>query len=442
MDNKTADVIVVGCGPIGAYAAWQFAQRGLKVIALEKEMDAKPASTIGAFHFERFAFDENGIPLPPDEHVICKYPGMTIHAPDLSRSVYVDGVETWAMDLVWFIDELRSMAKKAGAVVLSGQQVSGPISKGNRVVGVKAKGARGNTDFLAPVVVDATGTARALRRHIPVFQLPLEGLPFSVYMEYWSKADSLPGRGIHSYLGPNAWTAQYPDYWIVGMGQPKPMEKTVADHAEWVARHLPGDREIIRSVKGTSPYSFFPPTMVDQGVLLIGDAAATNKPFNGEGISSGMALVRIAAEVLPKAVAQGGTRRSLWEINRRYFSDIGSKFAFLRSMGFSLLDQTDKELAEAFEIGLLNGRDLQQTFVHYKVDKPLSQWVVPLTRLLRRRKMAGRYAAALFHAARMARMVEHYPVEDDFPAWRDRYVRLISSFRKTESLSQNSRSSW
>lgn len=430
MKNRTADVIVVGCGPVGAYASWRFAQSGLKVLALEKEQSSRPASNIGAFHFERFAFDENGIPLPPDEHVICKYPGMTIHAPDLSRSIYVDGVETWALDLDAFISRLRSLAKKAGAVLLYGQKVSELLCKGDRVVGVKAKGARGTTDYTAAVVVDATGMARAVRRHVPTFQLPVEGIPFSVYMEYWREAELPPGRGIHSFLGPNAWTAEYPGYWIVGMGQPKPMEKTVADHAEWVVRHLPGNREVIRNVKGTIPYSFFPPTLVDQGVLLIGDAAATNKPFNGEGISSGMSLVRIAADVLPGAVAQGGTRRSLWEINRRYFSDTGSKFALLRSMGFSLLNQTDKELAEAFEIGLINSRDLQQTFLHYKVEKPVSQWIVPLMKLLRRQKMAATYAVALFHATRFSRLFQQYPAENEFPAWRDRYLKRLSSFLK------------
>ena len=52
MAKRNFDVLIVGCGPIGSYAAWQFASRGLEVIALEKAEEGKEPSRIGAFHFE------------------------------------------------------------------------------------------------------------------------------------------------------------------------------------------------------------------------------------------------------------------------------------------------------------------------------------------------------------------------------------------------------
>jgi len=429
MSNQDADVIVVGCGPVGAYAAWQFASRGLEVIGLEKGRAEEPASTIGAFHFERFAFDRAGIPLLPDEEVICKYPGLTVHSPDGRHAVQVPGVETWALDLDGFIQNLRRRAEQAGTRLTFGVEVTDVIQEEGRVTGVRAGGGPGKqpAEYRARVVVDATGLARAVRSRVAAFHHPGEDSGFSVYMEYWRNAQNPPGEGIHSYLGRNAWTARYPDYWIAGMGRPGSPEETIRAYRDWVKVQFPGNQEVIRGVRGTIPYAFSPPTFVDHGVLILGDAAATNKPHNGEGISSSLVLARIAAEVLPRAVASGATRAALWEINRCYFTGEGSRFAFLRAMGFSLLEQPEEELNAAFEIGLVNGEDLSQVFVDHRVSKPLTRWLGPLARLLPRGRMAARYGRAVFRAARLAGLLDQYPAEEGFPAWRRDYEKQIAA---------------
>ena len=422
-----ADVLVAGCGPIGAYACWRLARRGLKVVALEKGAVSAPASDIGVFHFEREAFDRTGIPLPPEEKLVCSYPGMTVHAPGPGRSVCVDGVETWALDLDGFIADLRGLAAGAGADIRFGAQVTGVASGNGRVTGLRvARGGR-ETTLYAPVVVEATGMARAVRRHVPAFSLPGEGTPFSVYMEYWAGAENPPGDGIHSYAGANAWTARYPGYWIVGMGQPRPLAETRAMHAAWVRRRLPGKKEVLRAVTGVIPYAFSPATLVDHGVVLLGDAAATNKPFNGEGISSGMPLADLAAGVLPAAVEAGGSRSALWELNRRYFPDQGARFAFLRAMGFSLQEMTEADLDAAFDAGLMNAEDLRQTFLEYEVRKPAGRWVAPLLRLAVTGSPALRYARAVFRAARLARLLRQYPGEEGFPRWEARYRKQAAA---------------
>jgi len=427
MSKLEADVIVVGCGPVGAYAAWQFASRGLEVIGLERGRAEEPASTIGAFHFERFAFDRAGIPLPPDEEVICKYPGLTVHSPDGRHALQVPGVETWALELDRFIKNLRHRAAQAGARFFFGERVTDVIREQDRVQGVRTGGGPGKkaVEYRGRVVVDATGLARTVRRCVPAFRHPGEDSVFSVYMEYWRNAETPPGEGIHSYMGRNAWTARYPGYWIAGMGRPGSPEETIRAYRDWVKVRFPGNREVIRGVRGTIPYAFSPATFVDHGVLILGDAAATNKPHNGEGISSSLVLARIAAEVLPAAVASGATRAALWEINRRYFAGEGARFAFLRAMGFSLLEQPEEEINAAFDIGLVNGDDLSRVLVDHQVRKPLARWLGPLARLLPRGRMAGRYGRSVFRAARLARLCGQYPAERDFPAWRREYEEQL-----------------
>ena len=269
--------------------------------------------------------------------------------------------------------------------------------------------------------------ARAVRRHVPAFSLPCEGTPFSVYMEYWARADVPPGPGIHSFAGPNVWTAEYPGYWIVGIGQPRPMDETRAMHAAWVARHLPGKKEVLRSVTGVIPYSFSPATLVDDGVLLIGDAAATNKPFNGEGISSGMDLVSTAADLLPAGVQSGGGRSALWGINQRYFPDQGAKFALLRAMGMSLQGFEEEDINAAFEAGFMNGEDLRQTFLEYEVRKPPARWLAPAVRMARKGPPARKYFKAVLRAARLGSLLKRYPEEARFGPWERKYRKQVAA---------------
>lgn len=425
MRKTHADVIVAGGGPLGAYAAWQFAARGLEVLVLESRKEKEEASDVGVFHFERVAFDRTGVPLPPPRKVVCTYPGVTIHAPDPRHAVWVDDVETWALDLDPFIRDLRGMAVIAGAVFQYGAAVTGAIRDDARVVGVRARVGKTEREFFAPVVVDATGLARAVRHHVPSMNEPGGDRCFRVHMEYWENPEPALPDGIHSYMGANAWTARYPGYWIVGMGKPIAAEQLKILHAQWVDAHYPIKHRLQRVVDGMIPYAFPPATLVDDGILVLGDAAGTNKPFNGEGIASGMVLARLAAEVLPGAVKAGGTRAALWEINRRYFTGQGAKFAFLQAMGFSLLTLNDAELNTAFDIGLITARDLQQTFYQYEVKKPLTEWLLPIAKLTQRSAMAKKYAAAFAKALRIGKLFANYPAPDRFAKWRERYRQWV-----------------
>jgi flavin-dependent dehydrogenase len=428
MKLNTADVIVVGGGPIGAYAAWQFAAKGLEVVCLEQRKANQAASDIGAFHFEDIAFERTGVPRPKPSQVICDYPDVVVHPPQHDKFVRVSGIHTWALDLTAFIRDLRKSARDAGAVFRYGRQARELLREGNRITGVVAAFGEKEETYRAPVTVDATGLVRSLRRQVPGLDFPGAHRQFNVYMEYWSDADTPPPDGIHSYLGPNTWTARYPGYWIAGMGRELPLDRLKAEHALWFGDLYPGKKKLQRAVTGAIPYAFAPPTLVTDGLLVLGDAAATNKPFNGEGIASGMIPARLAADVLPSAVKAGGSRVALWEINRRYYTDQGAKFAFLLAMGHGLLSLTEDEVMAAFDAGLISAEDLRQTFYNYTVQRPILEWAMPLARLSRRVGVVRKYGAALLRAVQIARHVEKYPTARDFPVWATKYRKLVGHF--------------
>jgi flavin-dependent dehydrogenase len=423
--EKNFDILIVGGGPIGSYAAWKIAEQGLSVLVLERKAKDAPASDIGAFHFEHVAFERAGLPCPEKSEAICIYEGMVIHAPDPSLSVQVKGVQTWALELDPFIADLRKRAENSGAAFEYGIKATGPIMDGGRVLGVKAEREGTEVEFRATVTIDATGVARTLRRKIPSMNFPGDDYAMSVYMEYWRDAEIKPDDGLHSHLGCSGWTCRYPDYWIVGIGQTDSPSNTLKAHAKFSDRLYPGKREIVDRVTGRIPYAPAPPTFVEDGLLLLGDAAATNKPFSGEGIASGMALALIASEELPGAVRNGGSKKDLWEINRRYFTTQGAKFGFIHTMGISLLNMTEEELNSAFKIGLIQGEDLRQTFIDYEVKKPVMQWAGPVLRLLTRGRMARKYIVAAARAAKVAKAMEKFPTVQGHEAWTRKYLRML-----------------
>ncbi|HPM76532.1 MAG TPA: hypothetical protein PK961_05530, partial [bacterium] len=157
----------------------------------------------------------------------------------------------------------------------------------------------------------------------------------------------------------------------------------------------------------------------------LGDAGATNKPFNGEGIPSGSALAKIAAEIIPAAVKAGGTRESLWEINRRYNANQGAKFAFLHAMGETLLSLTLDDLTWTYRCGMVTAEDLRQTFLDYEVHKKPAELLAMAGKLLRRPGLAYRYGRAIAKASQVSALVKNYPTPDDFPRWRQRFLRTI-----------------
>lgn len=426
MKTQKADVIIAGCGPVGAYLAWKLAAAGVHVIGLEKSTADQALSSIGLFHFEHVAFDRLDIPRPAPEKIFHCHPGMTVHAPDPSFFLEVNGVDTCVMNLHEFIADLHTLAINAGATIVRGATIDNVLREDGRVVGVTATQNGASVAYRAPIVVDATGLARVVRRHLPAMAFPGDQRFFSVYLEYWKNASQPLPMGIHSYLGLNAWTAGYEGSWGIGIGQPASLEATQRMHADFVRCHYPGQKTLVETVAGVVPYAYSPPTFVDDGVVVVGDAGATNKPFNGEGIPTGMALAKIATDIIPQAVQEGGSRESLWEINRRYNADQGAKFAFLHAMGEALLAIPLDDLTWCYRRGLVTSEDLRQTFLDYEVTKKPGELLGMAATLLRRPGLAYHYGRAVAQASRVSALLKRYPTADDFPRWRRRFLQAIT----------------
>lgn len=291
MTDRDVDVLVVGGGTGGAFTAWKLAGAGYSYLVLEKQPLDDLGRAIGPFHMEEVAFKRYGIPLPEGEEFLHKITDITMWAPGGSRSVSFK-FPTLVMDKPGFIQRIQGYAREAGAEIMEGTAVEELAFARGMLKGVKARGAGGELSVGARLVIDASGIDGAVRTRMPA-SLWFENDPVSaadtifVYMETWKDVSGDLPDGVNSYPYHQGWVAPGPgETRIVGIGMAGSFEAARRRHRRF-ANGLPITGEVIDSTVGRIPYRRPPFSLVDNGLMVVGDAACMNKPFSGEGVTSG-----------------------------------------------------------------------------------------------------------------------------------------------------------
>jgi len=355
MGAYETDVLIAGGGTAGAFVAWKLASIGHKCTVLEKGALADLGASIGPFHMEESAFERFAIPLPEAPELLHKITDITTWSPMFKRSFTVR-FPICCMDKPLFHKRLNSYARDAGAELVEGTEVIGPIIEGGVLRGLRVRGAGGEAEWRARLVVDASGIEGAVRTKMP-YSRWFENDPIAdedtifVYMETWKDAagDLLPGvNSFPSFIG---WCAPGPgDTMIVGVGAGGSPDAARRRHKEMLER-IPLKGTPVGSAGGRIPYRRAPLSLVDNALIVVGDAACMNKPFSGEGVTSGFigceAAVRAAAGALS---TDDLTRDALWCYNTEYFRGQGAKFAFLTAVLPAMMSLDENEMEYLFEL--------------------------------------------------------------------------------------------
>jgi digeranylgeranylglycerophospholipid reductase len=328
-----ADVIVVGAGTAGCYLAWQLAAAGVHVLVLEAGTLAELGAHIEIFHMDQVRFDEFHIPHPQKPELIHTEEVGYTWSPDLTVRQPVR-YTFYVMDMPAFIQRMQGYASDAGAKIMEHARVTDLVFEDGVLAGVS--GTLGGEDFAARarIVVDASGLSAAVRSRLPAacgvetWKVPADKCLF-VCLEL---RDDIPAgfpTGSNSYLFHKAfWNKSWGDGAILGIGQPGGFATAWQKHEAWRKEYFGDPGRLLRRRQGTIPYHRPPFSLVADGFMVVGDAACQNKPFSGEGVTSGFTAAKIAAEVALDALKGGDVgRRSLWPYNVRYFQGQGAKFA-------------------------------------------------------------------------------------------------------------------
>lgn len=335
--SKRPEVVVIGGGPSGSTVSNLIAQKGHKVVLLERE------------HFPRFHIGESLIPqtywtlrrlkmlekMKPSRF-IKKYSVQFINQHGkLSEPFYFidhrphESSQTWQVLRSEFDHLMLQNAAEQGVEVHQGTRVLDVLWDGERAVGVRAIDQGGQEQTIhCDVVVDASGQSSILLDRLKLRQWdPL--LKKAAVWTYWQGAQRDTGRDEGATLvlqvqGKQGWFWYIPlhddilsvgvvaghDYLLKNRG--KDYEKI---YFEEVAK-CPGLAPRLAKAKRVAPfraakeYSYRARQAAGDGWVLVGDAFGFLDPLYSSGVLLALKSGEMAADAVSEGLTKGDTSAS------------------------------------------------------------------------------------------------------------------------------------
>lgn len=328
MTSDAYDAIVMGGGPAGSSVATRLAQRGRRVLLLEKE------------HFPRFHIGESLLPcsMPLIEQLgamprlkaanfLPKYAAEFVTADGSLRRRYAfrEGLvagapSAYEVDRSEFDKLLLENATEHGVDVRQGYRVVRFDLERKDGVEVVAR-AEGDTEhtFTAQVLIDATGQSSLLAGRLGTREMDPDLKNFAVF-SHFEGASRYSGEeegDISVVLVPGGW------WWVIPLrnnrtsvglvGPSRNLQGRKPDesyfHERIAATPFLRDRLAsatrVAPVRSVSDYSYVSTQLAGDRFVLVGDAAAFIDPVFSTGVYLGMVGAFRAAEAVDGALRAG-----------------------------------------------------------------------------------------------------------------------------------------
>ncbi len=451
---EKCDILVVGAGTAGMYLSWLLTKKGYSVVTIEKDEREKVGKRLDVIHFETDRIKKAGIPPfkvgDPDCIEIREH--STQVTTDFTTEVKITALQT-IVRLTPFLNRMYKVLEADGVKLVFSCKFLELIFDDGKIVGVLAKKNGERIEYHARLVVDASGTGAAIRTSLPqdygieTFKLDPSSVMY-VLLQYikWLNPEEkhpLPDTGFQYYLlwfGP----CQIENGAILGVGQPGSYENARKSREEFLGKaHLP-PYEIIKEEQGFTPYRRPPYTLVGDGLLCIGDAAAITYPFSGHGVTATWNLCMIAADVIESTLKEEGyiSKERLWDINVKYYRDQGAKFASLFMQLSGILNFSAKEWDYVLKSGLLyktgDEDEIPEPNKEYEEDMSLGEMLKFLFKLiggLLKRHLSFKHVKKLLSANSLAgKIKKHYETFPEDTNEFDQWVKKADQLWKQKRV--------
>ncbi len=441
------DVVIVGGGTAGLYAAYNLAKFGFSVCVVEqKSVDSLYKITgdaIGKHHIDRHGIDISGI-------VENFYKGALVYSPDEDVRLKVPG-EGYALDISGWLKRLASMALSRGVTILDKTTFTKPIVDGKYVVGVRCR-RDGDVEIYSKVVIDASGATAVVRTRLPwniPFTEPLKYEDVSYAYREVVELDSEPEEReyIRIYLNQNIAPGGY--WWFfpkkgsvvnVGLGiwgkyvkelKYSPLE-FYKDKLLKVRRELQ-NRKIINSGGGIVPTRRPLETLAWYGIVAIGDAGVTVNPVHGGGLGPALLSAKLASETIAEAWERGSmSLENLWNYNIKYIEEYGKKQAKLDIFRLALQHMNNEEIERGLKAGLVDESEVLSISSEARTSSIFDK----LKKLLKLRKvpfsLARKLILSFTYMKKIEKLYDNYPRDPkDLDLWIEKLRKLYSDYLKT-----------
>lgn len=385
MDKK---IIVAGGGHGGIAVASLLAESGFDVTVYEKN-ERENMGYDWTDIFDPKALEKAKIPMPQESMFEYKT-DMTFYSTDektpIRQRVPENQLEI-KMERKDIYTLLIDTAQKNGVRFEYSYNITAPIVKDNRVIGIKTdKG-----DIYGDLIIDACGCESPVRAGLPgsfgVQKHPAKNEKFYIYRAFYNKASAEPVNDKYKVcLLPEGklgigWVATEEEYTDLLIGRFEPFgideAKKTADYFR--ARNTSLGTEVKRGgqfaqIPVRQPLSI----MVGNGYAAIGDSAFMTVPIIGSGIANSLKAASILADAVCADINCEFTVKNLWKYQYDFYKKMGSGLAPLAAVKLLLTKITPEQLDYIFEKGILTWREMTISadstgladFLHFSPDMP------------------------------------------------------------------------
>ncbi len=363
IQSNQYDSIVVGGGPAGATTSALLAERGRRVLVLEK--DTFPRYHVGEslMPFCYFTLERLGVLPKLAELGFTEKLSVQFVTQDGQKSQpfyffqHFDhpSSTTWQVNRDEFDQMLLDNAAAKGATVLQGVRVKEFLRGGDgAVVGVRAETADQQlVEYHAPITVDATGrdalgiSKNRWRERDP----ELNKIALWTYYRGAKRDEGLDaGSTTVAYIPEKGWFWYIPlkddivsvgivgdrDYLFRGTRDPAEIFAGEIKENKWIEEHL-AEGVQFGQYWTTGEYSYRSRYCAADGLVLVGDAFAFLDPVFSSGVFFALKSGEFASDAIDQALAEGDT-------TARQFEPYGSRMCegveLMRKIVYAFYDES------------------------------------------------------------------------------------------------------
>jgi digeranylgeranylglycerophospholipid reductase len=308
--TESYDVVVVGAGPGGSYAAKIAAEGGARVLIVERKREVgapvRCAEAISSSRLSAF--------YPPEP----RWAPVTITAfemvsPDGHRIRVTTGEAGYILERRIFDRMIAEDAARSGVRIVADTQALGLVHENGTLAGVRLLQGERERTVACRVVIGADGVESRVARWAGLrTQMKVKDL--ECVAQYTMAGVDLDTSVCQMYFGRKVAPGGYawafpkgPGIANVGLGiaghyaeENRPFEML----DRFVERHFPGV-SIIARVAGGVPCAPALKRLSGRGCLVVGDAARQCNPVSGAGIITAMRAGEIAGRVAAETALEG-----------------------------------------------------------------------------------------------------------------------------------------
>ncbi|MFH1256392.1 MAG: NAD(P)/FAD-dependent oxidoreductase [Candidatus Diapherotrites archaeon] len=387
------DVIIVGAGPAGLFAAQKCAEANLKTLLLERKQEIgapkRCAEGLSLSWFKTLGLKPN------PEFCVQEIRGAKLYAPN-GKTVELRSKEGagYILERKIFEKHLAIEAVKKGAKIIAKANVES-VKKENGKVLVSVNHESEKKEFSADLIIAADGIDSRIARMLGMNTVNKLVDVDSGYQYEMTGIDGYEEDLLHLFFGNEIARRGY--LWIfpkrkntanVGIGIGGAVEKTAKKFLdEFIASHPNLSKgSVIEVNAGGIPVGGFLENMVLDNLIVVGDAAHQVDPIHGGGIGIAMEAGAIAAEVAAEAFkAKDLSQKFLSKYNKLWYERRGNNL-MKRLRGRHLLERLSDDdfsyLAESLDM------DEIMKIAHGTVD-PATKLIMVTKKLVKRPGLAA-----------------------------------------------------